>query len=87
MPANRRPNGASIPTTIRLSPDIYYELRTLMCDPRSGAIRYATWGALFETLAREYLDRQKIAASPTEDDLPPDGSAAPIRAPLLRRQS
>ena len=61
MPANRRPNGKSIPTTIRLSPDIYYELRTLMCDPRSGAIRYATWGALFETLARDYLDRQKVA--------------------------
>lgn len=68
MPSNRRATRA-IPTTIRLSEDIYYELRALMCDPRTGAIRYATWGALFETLAREYLDRQKIARAQTEDDV------------------
>lgn len=66
MPANRRER--SVPTTIRLPESVYYELRALMCDPRTGAIRYATWGALFETLAREWLDRQKVAVAATDKD-------------------
>lgn len=61
MPANRR--SEMVPTTIRLPRDLYDELRILMCDPRTGAIRYATWGRLFESLARDYLDRQKISVA------------------------
>ncbi len=60
MPANNR-RERTVPTTIRLPEDVYFQLRILMCDPRTGAIRYATWGALFETLAREHLERVKIA--------------------------
>jgi hypothetical protein len=62
-----------IPTTIRLPADLYHELRVLMCNPRTGAIRYATWGALFETLAREHLDRLKIARAVTAEEPMSDG--------------
>jgi hypothetical protein len=71
MPSVRRERR--IPTTIRLPESVYYELRTLMCNPRTGAIRYATWGALFETLAREHLERRKIARSVTAEEPMSDG--------------
>ncbi len=72
MPANNR-RERTVPTTIRLPEDIYLQLRILMCNPATGAIRYATWGALFEQLARDHLERVKIARATTAEEPMSDG--------------
>jgi hypothetical protein len=56
-----------------LPEDVYLQLRILMCNPRTGAIRYATWGALFEQLARDHLERVKIARATTAEEPMADG--------------
>jgi hypothetical protein len=61
MPMPRRER--KIPTTIRLPESLYYELRVLMADPRTGAIKYDTWGPFFERIAREWISAQKVHSS------------------------
>ncbi len=48
---------------LRLPESLYVELRILLCDPRTGAPRYGTWGHSLETALREWLNAQKVSSS------------------------
>jgi hypothetical protein len=58
VPTPRRAEP-SIPTTIRLPQSLYYELRVLVCDPRTGLPPPGKWGRAFESAIRDWLDKQK----------------------------
>ena len=62
------PREPTVKTTIRLPESVYYELRVLVADPRSGRIRYDTWGELFTRLARRHLDECKVATIAADED-------------------
>lgn len=56
----KRGKEPTVPVTVRIPETVYAELRVLLCDPRTGLPRYATWGHAINLALREWLDRQKI---------------------------
>lgn len=58
---NRR-REPTVPVCIRIPESLNMELRILLCDPRTGAPRYGTWGRTIERALREWVEAQKVAA-------------------------
>lgn len=59
----RKRRDPTVAVCFRISEKLNQELRLILCDPRTGAPRYGTWGRSLEQALKEWLNSQKVSSS------------------------